>query len=174
MACWRRTHRCAPPSPPWRPRPFRRRPPARPTRFNHDRQQSLFSEPGWPRPEPWQIIALVAGVAALWGLGYLTWTQWRQRLRSRDPLDRTWRSINRRLARAGLPRAAAEGPFAYAERLCARWPQHQTLWRELATGYAIARYGQGDQTVGTAGLRRIAHALRKMGLEKKPASSQSA
>lgn len=142
--------------------------------FNHERQQSLFSELGWPKPEPWQIVGLIAGAFALWGLGYLTWSQWRQRLRTRDPLERTWLAINRRLARAGLPRAPNEGPVAYAERLCARWPQHENLWRELATGYALARYGQGGETLGIAHLQRVAQAIRNAGLEKRPSPDGSA
>jgi transglutaminase-like putative cysteine protease len=132
--------------------------------FNHERQQSLFSELGWPKPEPWQIVGLIAGAFALWGLGYLTWSQWRQRIRTRDPLERTWLRINRQLARAGLPRAPTEGPLAYAERLCARWPQHEKLWRELATGYALARYGQGGEALGHVHLRRVAEAMRGINL----------
>lgn len=134
--------------------------------FNHERQQSLFSELGWPKPEPWQIVGLIAGAFALWGLGYLTWSQWRQRIRTRDPLERTWLRINRQLARAGLPRAPTEGPLAYAERLCARWPQHEKLWRELATGYALARYGQGGEALGHAHLRRVAEAMRGINLRR--------
>lgn len=134
--------------------------------FNHERQQSLFSELGWPKPEPWQIVGLIAGAIALWGLGYLTWSQWRQRIRARDPLERAWLSINRRLARAGLPRAATEGPLAYAERLRARWPQHEKLWRELATGYALARYGQGGEALGIAHLQHVAEAIKGINLER--------
>jgi transglutaminase-like putative cysteine protease len=133
--------------------------------FNHERQQSLFSELGWPKPEPWQIVGVIAGAFALWGLGYLTWSQWRQRLRGGDPLERAWLRINRKLARAGLPRAAAEGPLAYAERLCARWPRHEKLWRELATGYALARYGQGGAAFGIAQLQRASKAIRDVNLQ---------
>lgn len=142
--------------------------------FNHDRQQSLFSELGWPKPEPWQIVGLIMGAFAAWGLGYLAWWQWRQRIRTGDPLERAWLAINRRLARAGLPRAPAEGPLAYCERLCARWPQHAALWRELAGSYALARYGKGDAAVGTERVRRIAQALRNANLDKAPASTQGA
>jgi transglutaminase-like putative cysteine protease len=132
--------------------------------FNHERQQSLFSELGWPKPEPWQIVGLIVGAFTLWGLGYLTWSQRHQRLRTQDPLERAWLRINRRLARAGLPRAATEGPLTYGERLCARWPQHEKLWRELATGYALARYGQSGEALGIAHLQRVAEAMRGINL----------
>jgi transglutaminase-like putative cysteine protease len=142
--------------------------------FNHDRQQSLFSELGWPKPEPWQIAGLIMGAFAAWGLGYLAWWQWRQRIRTGDPLERTWLAINRRLARAGLPRGAAEGPIAYGERLCTRWPQHAALWRELAGSYALARYGEGDEGAGAKRVQRIAQAIRNLGLDRDPPTGQRA
>ncbi|MEO8134419.1 MAG: DUF3488 and transglutaminase-like domain-containing protein [Betaproteobacteria bacterium] len=142
--------------------------------FDRERQQSLFSELGLPKPEPWQVVGLIGGAFAAWGLGYLAWSQWRQRIRTSDRLERTWLAINRRLARAGLPRGATEGPLAYSERLCARWPQHATLWRELAGGYALARYGQGDQTAGAEHLRRMAQSLRDTTLDKARAPERSA
>lgn len=141
--------------------------------FDRERQQSLFSELGFPKPEPWQIAALIAGAFALWGLGYLSWTQWRQRVHTGDPLERAWLRINRRLARAGLPRTVTEGPVAYAERLCGTWPQHASLWQELGSGYALARYGEGNQAVGTAQLQRIEAALRNVTLENKLAAESS-
>ena len=134
--------------------------------FDRERQQSLFSELGWPKPEPWQIVGLIAGAFALWGLGYLSWIQWRQRVRTSDPLERAWLRINRRLARAGLPRAATEGPLAYATRLSERWPQHAVLWQALASRYALARYGNGDAPAATAELERLIRTLRDKVLDK--------
>ena len=138
--------------------------------FDRERQQSLFSELGFPKPEPWQIAALIAGAFALWGLGYLSWTQWRQRVRTSDPLERAWLRINRRLARAGLPRDASEGPLAYAERLIARWPQHAVLWKELGSGYALARYGNVDELAATTRLLEVARELRSTVLETEVAA----
>jgi len=127
--------------------------------FNSERQKSLFSDLGFPSPAPWQIAAIIAAGVALWGFGFLAWTQWRQRAHPTDPLDRLWRRINRRLARAGLPRMAHEGPLAYARRLSERWPQHEQLWREMANGYAAARYGESDIA---AGVRRLHHSFAAM------------
>lgn len=139
--------------------------------FNHERQQSLFSELGWPRPEPWQIVGLIAGAFALWGLGYLAWSQRRLHTHPRDPLDRAWARINHRLARAGLPRAVTEGPLAYGARLGQHWPQHAALWGELAHCYAQARYGQGDAAAGLAQLRHVADTLRRIDLGRKEKES---
>jgi hypothetical protein len=46
-----------------------------------------------------------------------------------------------RLARAGLPRAAHEGPLAYAARAAARWPQFTKAFRIIGDSYAELRYG---------------------------------
>jgi len=116
--------------------------------FNAERQKSMFLEFGWKSPAPWQIAAIICGGIAAWGLGYLAWTRWQGRLRVRDPLERIWQRINRRLARAGCPRLPHEGPLAYTDRLCATWPQHADLWRRCAAAYIGPRYGRGDAEDG--------------------------
>jgi transglutaminase-like putative cysteine protease len=132
--------------------------------FNADRQKSMFSELGWPSPQPWQIAAIIGGGIVGWGLGFLAWTQWRRRLRTNDPLERLWLRINRRLARAGCARDAAEGPLAYAARLETHWPQHAAVWRDCAVTYASARYGEGDAPRAIIRLARILAQLRTLPL----------
>jgi transglutaminase-like putative cysteine protease len=139
--------------------------------FNADRQKSMFSELGWPSPKPWQIAAVIGSAIALWGFGFLAWTQWRRRIRARDPLERLWVRINRRLARAGCPRDIAEGPLAYEERLARRWPQHAALWRDCARTYAAARYGQGDGAAAVLRLARILAQLQTLPLAKSEATA---
>ena len=137
--------------------------------FNADRQKSMFSELGWPSPKPWQIGALIGGALAVWGFGFLAWTQWLRRIRTSDPLERVWVRINRRLARAGCPRDAAEGPLAYEQRLVRRWPQHAALWRDCARTYAAARYGTGDAPAAITRLARILSLLRRLELAQSAA-----
>ena len=137
--------------------------------FNADRQKSMFSELGWLSPKPWQVAAVIGGGIALWGFGFLAWTQWRKRIRTGDPLEGLWQRINRRLARAGCPRDAAEGPLAYETRLVQRWPQHAALWRDCARTYAAARYGNGDGTAAIIRLARILALLRTLPLAKSAA-----
>ena len=128
--------------------------------FDHERQQSLFTELGWPRPEPWEIVGLITAAFAAWGVGYLGWTRWVRRIRTPDPVERAWLRVTRRLARAGMPRAPSEGPLAYAARLTAHWPQHAGIWHELASQYAYARYGKGDAGAGAARMLRALAQLR--------------
>ena len=128
--------------------------------FDHDRQQSLFTELGWARPKPWEIVGLIIAAFGAWGLGYLGWSRWLKRIRTHDPLERAWLRINRRLARAGLPRQASEGPQSYAQRLTQRWPKHADAWREMSELYASARYGQASAREGAAGMLRAASRVR--------------
>lgn len=128
--------------------------------FDHDRQQSLFTELGWPRPKPWEIVGLIIAAFAAWALGYLGWTRWLRRIRATDPLERAWLRINRKLARAGLPRAASEGPIAYADRLSARWPRHAKIWREVTEVYAAARYGRDNPRNSARRMLAAMHQIR--------------
>jgi hypothetical protein len=47
----------------------------------------------------------------------------------------------RSLARAGLPRAAHEGPVAYAARAAAKWPELAAAFAIVGDAYAQLRYG---------------------------------
>jgi transglutaminase-like putative cysteine protease len=134
--------------------------------FNAERQKSMFVELGWKSPAPWQIAAIVCGGIAAWGLGFLAWARWQSRLRVRDPLERIWQRINRRLARAGCPRPAFEGPLAYTDRLCATWPQHADLWRRCAAAYIGARYGSADPEDGLTRLVACWSELRATSLPR--------
>ena len=135
--------------------------------FDHDRQQSLFTEMGWPRPKPWEIVGLIIAAFGAWGLGYLGWSRWLKRIRTHDPLERAWQRVNRRLARAGLPRQASEGPMSYAERLCQRWPRHAAIWREVSELYASGRYGEAGSRDGAARMIRAVSRVRVSELRTK-------
>ena len=43
--------------------------------------------------------------------------------------------------RAGLPRAAHEGPLAYVARAAARWPEYAGAFGVIGDSYAALRYG---------------------------------
>ena len=52
-----------------------------------------------------------------------------------------WDDLNRRLARAGLPRQPHEGPLAYASRAAVRWPQFAIAFSAIGESFAELRYG---------------------------------
>ena len=107
--------------------------------FNFDRQRSLWREWKLSVLAPWQITAIVAAIATAWVGALLGWLAWRRG--RQDRARALWDSMCARLARAGLPRAAHEGPLAYAARAAARWPQFTKAFRVIGDSYAELRYG---------------------------------
>lgn len=60
-----------------------------------------------------------------------------------DPVQAAWLKLCRRLARAGPPRQAWEGPLDYAERASRARPEEAATIRDLARRYARLRYRGG-------------------------------
>jgi transglutaminase-like putative cysteine protease len=112
--------------------------------FNIQRQRDLWRDLGLKNARPWQIVALVAALAFIWGLAIVGFA--RARHARHDPVLALWTRVCRRLARAGLPRRSDEGPLAYAQRAATRWPQWSELLRKIAETYAMLRYGPMDGT----------------------------
>src|SRR3989338_8319251 len=61
-----------------------------------------------------------------------------------DKVQAAWLKLCRRLAKAGLPRAAHEGAQDYATRIAAARPELADAIRDLASRYGALRYG-GEQ-----------------------------
>jgi transglutaminase-like putative cysteine protease len=131
--------------------------------FNFDRQRALWREWQLNSLAPWQLAALVAGMAAAWIGGLLGWLAWRRR--RQDRARALWDRVCSRLARAGLARAAYEGPLDYAARAALRWPQFAKAFAVIGESYAELRYGpvsaKTDTTLERASaLWRLRRAVR--------------
>jgi hypothetical protein len=98
-------------------------------------------------------------------LGLISW--WRRRTSDRGRL--LWDSLCRRLANAGLPRQAHEGPLAFGARAAARWPEFGVAFRVIAESYALLRYGPPPATAGTQRARAAALARLTRAIEVLPA-----
>ena len=90
----------------------------------------------------WQKIALnmLAGIGlviALFALFMLRHLYTRQP----DKVQAAWLKLCRKLAQAGLPRAAHEGAQDYANRVAATRPELGVAIRDLAARYSALRYG---------------------------------
>ena len=85
-------------------------------------------------------LALVGGGGLLLGLlALFLFKPWR---RERDPLLRQFRRFERLLARHGVPRQAAEGPRAYAERAARQLPAQAEAIRAFAQAFEAQQYGR--------------------------------
>jgi transglutaminase-like putative cysteine protease len=107
--------------------------------FNYDRQRSLWRDMKLDRFAAWQIVVGLAAVLFLWGMLVVGWLMWKRRRQERALV--LWDDLNRRLARAGLPRQSHEGPLAFAERAATRWPQFAIAFAAIGESYASLRYG---------------------------------
>jgi hypothetical protein len=79
-------------------------------------------------------LGLVIGLFALFMLRHLF-------ARQPDKVQAAWLKLCRRLAKAGLPRAAHEGAQDYATRVAMAHPELADAIRDLAARYSALRYG---------------------------------
>ncbi len=107
--------------------------------FNFDRQRALWREWRLNVLAPWEITTIVVAFAGAWVGALLAWLAWRRR--RQDRARALWDALCARLARAGLPRAAHEGPLAYAARAAHRWPEFAPTFAVIGDSYARLRYG---------------------------------
>ena len=124
--------------------------------FNARRQSDIFEFIGFSDVDLRSVALLLGGGSLAW-FGWLLWT-----LRERatplrpDALARLWRRLERRLTRAGLPRAVHEGPLDYAARVGASQPTLAGPLQSIAREYAALRFGPGS-----GALRERLRALRQ-------------
>ncbi|MCC7328110.1 MAG: DUF3488 domain-containing transglutaminase family protein [Burkholderiales bacterium] len=107
--------------------------------FNRDRQRSLWRDWRLDQFAPWQVVALIALTIFAWGAMVVGWLMWKRRHQERALV--LWDDLNRRLARAGLPRQPHEGPLAFASRAAQRWPQFAIAFAAIGESFAELRYG---------------------------------
>lgn len=129
--------------------------------FDALRQQGLLRNFGVEHAN-WNQLAVAFGVGAgAFMLLGLLWALRRGR-DLRDPLDRAYAQLCERLAKAGVARAANEGPVAYLRRVCQHLPQAATALEALFGDYIRLRYAQRE--ADAAGSREFAQAVRQFRL----------
>jgi len=134
--------------------------------FNRDRQRSLWREWRLDQFVAWQVVALVLLFVFAWGAMVVGWLMWRRRKQERALV--LWDDLNRRLARAGLPRYPHEGPLAFAARAATRWPQFAIAFAAIGESFAELRYGA--QPVATERAALVATLQRAIEVLPAPAA----
>ncbi len=109
--------------------------------YNSERQFAFLTRLGM-ESVTWQkmamnMMAAVGTLVALFALFMLRHLLARQP----DRVQAAWLKLCRKLAKAGLPRAAHEGAQDYAARIAAARPELADAIRGLATRYSALRYG---------------------------------
>lgn len=127
--------------------------------FDLDQQLALLRDLGFERPEVRQLGWLLTGGLVAWLLVIAARFGRAPRAPPGDPLARVYRRLCGRLARAGIARAAHEGPLDYAARLARDRPDLADRFVPAIERYALVRFGAD---VDAAAARAVARELRKL------------
>lgn len=87
------------------------------------------------------LLMVGSGGGMLLILALVMFKPWR---RERDPLLRQYQRFEQLLGRAGVSRAAGEGPRDFAVRAARQLPQHAAQIQAFATAFERERYGRGS------------------------------
>ena len=121
--------------------------------YNFERQRDMLSLFGVQSPD-WRTLAMllfwstagVMGLTALWLFG-----RWRRD----DPVQRAWSAFCAKMARAGLPRGASEGPLDYGKRTRRLLPRRAGHIERIVALYVELRYGRESWVMKTRPLRHL-------------------
>lgn len=114
--------------------------------FDADRQQRMLQWVGLPGLGRTGMALLMAGLLGIVVM-LVAWGWLRQPARPRDPVQRAWLGLQRRMRRRGKGPAIGETPLAWAERIGPRLAEGERL-REVAELYCQFRYGdRGDEAL---------------------------
>ncbi len=136
--------------------------------YSPDRQKETLERLGMKTPS-WQdmVIAMTIGM----GLVSLVVTGWLLKARrEHDPVQRAWERFCKRLARAGVVRAPAEGPLDFARRAATELRARQlpeaafgallSGVQAIAVTYAALRYGPQRDAAGVRQFSQMVKELR--------------
>jgi transglutaminase-like putative cysteine protease len=132
-------------------------------RFDQSSQERLLELLHIPEPDG-QKLALVLAACLITGMTWLTWQVRRElTISPRDPLQRAYERLCRRLGSVGCPRMPAEGPEAYAARVSQLRPDLAAQVMALCREYSALRYGAaaGTPAGAAADTNRFSSAVRR-------------
>ena len=98
-------------------------------------------------------VSALAGVALLVGLFILLMLR-RLYVRSSDEAQRLYLKFCRKLEKAGIARAAHEGPQDFAARAAQMKPQRASAIKDITAHYVALRYGSRADSDALSALRR--------------------
>ena len=127
--------------------------------FDRDRQKELLKDLGLGGINPlaalgWMMLAVTAS-GALMGLAWWLWL--RRNERRIDPMLRTWRSLRKRLIKAGLAIAPHETVTSALARAAERWPMHAATFAEFSQRYNAARFAGVDADQSSTSVNLPSH-----------------
>ncbi len=127
--------------------------------FDRDRQKELLKDLGLGGINPlaalgWMMIAITAS-GALMGLAWWLWLKRNER--RIDPMLRAWRSLRKRLIRAGFAIAPHETVTSAMARAAERWPMHAATFADFSKRYNAARFADAAADAPTSSVALPSH-----------------
>jgi transglutaminase-like putative cysteine protease len=131
-------------------------------RFDQSSQERLLELLHIPEPDG-QKVALVLAACLVLGMTWLTWQVRRElKFSPRDPVQRAYERLCRRLRSAGVERISSEGPEAYAARVSLLRPDLAAPVTALCRQYSTLRYGAtAGSGPGSADTNKFSAAVRR-------------
>ena len=133
-------------------------------RFDQSSQERLLELLHIPEPDG-QKVALVLAACLILGMMWLTWQVRRElKFSPRDPVQRAYERLCRRLRSAGVERMSSEGPEAYAARVSLLRPDLAASVTALCRQYSTLRYGAAAGAgpgSGSADTNKFSAAVRR-------------
>jgi protein-glutamine gamma-glutamyltransferase len=134
--------------------------------FDRDRQKELLRDLGLGDMNPfaaagWMLIAIsVSGVVV--ALGW--WLLRKRGERDAEPSVRVWRTLRKRLIKAGLNVAPHETVASAMRRATTRWPQYRAQFESFAKRYNAIRFTSqaNDVTGENASARELSAIVREL------------
>ncbi|MEV8519386.1 DUF3488 and transglutaminase-like domain-containing protein [Dyella marensis] len=124
--------------------------------FDALRQRGLLTPFGVRNTDTTTLSVLLAASSVAFAVIGLIWALWRRR--DEDPLRAALRTLERRLAKAGVARRSSEGPQHYLQRAARALPGQREQLDQLMRSYLDLRYAH--QTPPPEPLRRFRRAVR--------------
>lgn len=124
--------------------------------FDALRQRGLLTPFGVRNTDTMTLSVLLAASSVAFAIIGLLWALWRRR--DEDPLRAALRTLERRLASAGVARRSSEGPQHYLQRAARALPAQRAQLDQLMRSYLDLRYAH--QTPPAEPLRQFRRAVR--------------
>lgn len=124
--------------------------------FDALRQRGLLTPFGVRNTDTMTLSVLLAASSIAFALLGLAWALWRRR--DEDPLRAALRTLERKLAKAGVARRSSEGPQHYLQRAARALPEQRVELDQLMRSYLDLRYAQ--HTPPPEPVRRFRRAVR--------------
>jgi hypothetical protein len=138
--------------------------------FNTLRQQNLLNQLGIESADYATLTCFLVGTTSLLLFATALWMM-RTPYRRSDPLDSAYARFCAKLARAGLPRAPAEGPQSYAKRLremTRQSPDGNIRVQSLLADYVSLRYACALPS--SESVAAFARAVRGLRIDRYPSA----